>query len=99
MYHNDTQKETMLQDGASGRANAAAKRPCAAVSLGDCSATAPLDMTRLSNRIELNNKQGVQRAGNCPCKKLLAMKLSPKFYVFTYEARAKLYVAEEHHDC
>jgi len=31
-------------------------------------------------------------------KKVSAMKLSPNFYVFTYEAGAKLDVAEEHHD-
>jgi hypothetical protein len=33
-----------------------------------------------------------------PAKKLLLMKLFRRFYVFTYEARAKLYVAEEDHD-
>ena len=33
-----------------------------------------------------------------PAKKLLLMKLFRRFYVFTYEARAKLYAAEKHHD-
>jgi hypothetical protein len=33
-----------------------------------------------------------------PAKKLLPMKLSANFCVFTYEARAKLHVAEEHHE-
>jgi hypothetical protein len=31
-------------------------------------------------------------------KKLPLMKLLPNFCVFTYEARAKLHVAEEHHE-
>ena len=33
-----------------------------------------------------------------PAKKLLLMKLSANFCVFIYEARARLYVAEEDHD-
>jgi len=38
------------------------------------------------------------RAHKRAIKKVPGMKLSPNFYVFTYEAGAKLNVAQEHHD-
>jgi hypothetical protein len=95
MYHNDAKKETMLQEGPSSRANTITKIPCAEISVGGALSIPPSS----SNCPEMNNKQAFRSPRNCPSKKLFLMKLSPKFYVFTYEARAKLYVAEEHHDC
>jgi hypothetical protein len=85
----------MLQDGASTgldghedtvRGNVARRLPLSI-------------LPSLHNFPKMNNKRALGSPGNCPCKKLFLMKLSPKFYVFTYEARAKLYVAEEYHDC
>src|ERR1700687_6207412 len=43
-------------------------------------------------------KYGASTPGKLPAKKSVVMKLFPNFYVFIYEARAKLYVAEKHHD-
>ncbi|MCU1242574.1 MAG: hypothetical protein JWO71_3300 [Candidatus Acidoferrum typicum] len=34
MYHNDGEKETMLQDGASSRTNTITDMPCREISLG-----------------------------------------------------------------
>jgi hypothetical protein len=48
----------------------------------------------LKERATKHGKPDVYR----PAKKLFLMKLSPNFYVFTYEARAKIHVAEEHHE-
>jgi hypothetical protein len=46
---------------------------------------------------QIGSKYGGDTFLKLPAKKLLPMKLFPNFYVFIYEARAKLYAAEKHH--
>jgi hypothetical protein len=49
-------------------------------------------------RPQMTTNEAFTSLATSPANKLFLMKLSPKFYVFTYEARAKLYVAEDEHD-
>ena len=52
-----------------------------------------------NSRKRLNHaKYSCFHVAKVPVKKLLRMKLFARFYVFIYEARAKLYVAKKDHD-